>query len=92
MGYIILYFSIGLALAIAIYLYDCYDYRVNFKDYSWKKYKDINHINNNIVGFLFLYPLMLLILVCIGLRRYVVRTMDYIRECIFKIIDKYFVK
>ena len=92
MSYVILYFSIGAAFAILIYLYSCYDYRVNYRDWSWNRYVDTNDIYEIIGVFLFLYPFMLLILACIGLWLCLECAITYIREWIFKIIDQHFVK
>jgi hypothetical protein len=92
MSYIVLYFSIGLALAIVIYLYSCYDYRVNCRDWSWDQYVDVNDIYRIMGGVLFAYPLLLLILVGLGIRGCVGYLAEYVREWIFKIIDQHFVK
>lgn len=92
MNYIILYFSIGIFLAILVYLYSCYDYRVNWKDWSWDQYVEISDTHYIIGGVLFAYPLLILILVGLGLRWCLRYLADYIREWIFKIIDQYFVK
>ena len=92
MGYIVIYFSIGLAFAIIIYLYSCYDYRINCNDWSWDQYADINDLYRIMGGALFAYPLLLLILVFVGLRWCVGYITEYVREWIFKIIDQYFVK
>ena len=92
MSYIILYFSIGLAVAIVMYLYACYDYRVNYKEWSWDQYVDVNDIYRIMGGVLFAYPLLLLILVGLGIRWCVGYLAEYIREWIFKIIDQHFVK
>ena len=92
MSYIVLYFSIGLALAIAIYLYSCYDYRVNCRDWSWERYVENNDLYEIMGGVLFAYPLLLLIALYIGLRGCIGYIAEYIRECIFKIIDQHFVK
>ena len=51
MSYIVLYFSIGVALAILVYLYSCYDYRVNFKDIeSWVRYSDNNEVSQLVLA------------------------------------------
>lgn len=92
MSYIILYFSIGLALAIAIYLYSCYDYRVNCRDWSWDQFINVNDIYKIMGGVLFAYPLLIIILIYLGLRWCVGYAAEYIREWIFKIIDQHFVK
>jgi hypothetical protein len=92
MGYIVVYFSIGLAMAIAIYLYSCYDYRVNCRNWSWDQYVDVNDIYRIIGGVLFAYPLLLLILVGLGIRGCVGYIAEYVREWIFKTIDQHFVK
>ena len=92
MSYIILYFSIGLALAVAIYLYSCYDYRVNFKDCSWDQYVYINNTYKIMGGVLLAYPILILILAGLGIRWCIRYTIEYIREWIFKIIDQHFVK
>ena len=92
MSYIVIYFSIGVALAILVYLYSCYDYRVNWKDWSWDQYVEISDTHYTIGGVLFAYPLLILILVGLGLRWCVGYPAKYIREWIFKIIDQHFVK
>ena len=92
MSYIILYFSIGLALAIVTYLYSCYDYRVNCRNWSWNQYVHVNDTYRIMVGAVFAYPLLLLILAGVGLRWCVGYAAEYIREWIFKIIDQHFVK
>ena len=92
MGYIVLYFSIGLALAIAIYLYSCYDYRVNYKNWSWDGYVKINDTYKIMGGVFLAYPLLILILAGLGLRWCIGHAAEYIREWIFKIIDQHFVK
>jgi hypothetical protein len=92
MSYIILYFSIGLAIAIVIYLYSCYDYRVNCRDLSWDRYVGVNDTYKMMGGILFAYPLFILILVGLGIRWCIGYTAEYVREWIFKIIDQYFVK
>ena len=92
MSYLVLYFSIGLALAIAIYLYSCYDYRVNYKNWSWDGYVNINDTYRVMGGVLLAYPLFFLILGGLGLRWCVRYMIEYIREWIFKIIDQHFVK
>lgn len=91
MSYIILYFSIGLALAIATYLYSCYDYRVNYKDWSWHGYVKLNDTYKIIGGVILAYPIFLCVLMYIGIRWCVSYTTTAIREYIFKIIDQYFV-
>ena len=92
MSYIVIYFSIGLAVAIAIYLYSCYDYRVNYKNWSWDGYVKINDTYKIMGGVLLAYPLLILILAGLGLRWCVGHSAKYIREWIFKIIDQHFVK
>lgn len=92
MSYIILYFSIGLAIAILAYLYCCYDYRVNWKEISWDGYVKINDIYQIIGGVIFIYPLVILILLYLGLRWCVGYLAKYVREWIFKIIDQHFIK
>ena len=92
MSYVILYFSVGLALAIAMYLYGCYDYRVNCKDWSWNQYVGVNDLYKIMGAILFAYPLLLLILLGLGIRWCVGYAAEYIREWIFKIIDQHFVK
>lgn len=92
MNYVILYFSIGLALAIVIYFYSCYDYRINYKNWSWNQYVNTNDIYSTMGGVILAYPLLLLILVVIGIRECVVYIAEYIRKYIFKIIDQHFVK
>jgi hypothetical protein len=92
MGYIVVYFSIGLAMAIAIYLYSCYDYRVNCRDWSWDKYVEVTDTYRIMGGTLFAYPLLLLILLGLGIRWCVGYIAEYAREWIFKIIDQHFVK
>lgn len=92
MSYIVIYFSIGLAVAIAIYLYSCYDYRVNYKNWSWDGYVKINDTYKIMGGVLLAYPLLILILADLGLRWCVGYSAKYIREWIFKIIDQHFVK
>ena len=92
MSYVVLYFSIGVALTILIYLYSCYDYRVNYKNWSWDGYVKINDTYKIMGGALLAYPLLLLILLGIGIRWCVGYAAEYIREYIFKIIDQHFVK
>lgn len=92
MSYVVLYFSIGLAIAIAIYLYSCYDYKVNCRDWSWERYVENNDLYEIMGGVLFAYPLLLLIALYIGLRGCIGYIAEYIREWIFKIIDQHFVK
>ena len=92
MSYIILYFSIGLALSIVIYLYGCYDYRINCKDWSWNQYIGVNDLYKIMDVVLLAYPLLLLILLGLGIRWCVGYAAEYIREWIFKIIDQHFVK
>lgn len=93
MSYIVLYFSIGVFLAILVYLYSCYDYRVNFKDYkSWERYVENSDLYEIMGGVLFAYPLLLLIALYIGLRGCIGYIAEYVREWIFKIIDQHFVK
>ena len=92
MSYIIVYFSIGLALAILIYLYSCYDYRVNCRNWSWNQYVNVNDTYGIMGGVIIAYPLLLLVLAFIGICGCVGYAAEYIRECIFKIIDQHFVK
>ena len=92
MSYIVIYFSIGLAVSIMIYLYSCYDYRVNYKNWSWDGYVKINDTYKIMGGVLLAYPLLLLILLWLGLRWCVEYIAKCIREWIFKIIDQHFVK
>ena len=92
MSYIVLYFSIGLAIAIAIYLYSCYDYRVNYTEWSCHQYVDINDTYSVMGGVLFAYPLLILVLVGLGLCWCVGYIAECVREWIFKIIDQHFVK
>ena len=92
MSYIILYFSIGLALSIVIYLYSCYDYRVNCRDWSWDQFVNVNDTYKIMDVVLLAYPLLLLILLGLGIRWCVGYAAEYIREWIFKIIDQHFVK
>ena len=92
MSYIILYFSIGIAVAIAVYLYSCYDYRVNWKNVSWDGYVESNDIYRVMYGIVFAYPLLLVVLLYLGLRWCIGYISKHIREYIFKIIDQYFVK
>ena len=92
MSYIVLYFSIGLAIAIAIYLYSCYDYRVNCRDWSWDQYVDTNDTYSVMGGVIFAYPLLILVLVGLSLCWCIGYIAEYVREHIFKIIDQHFVK
>jgi hypothetical protein len=92
MSYIILYFSIGLAVAIVVYLYACYDYRVNCRGMSWDGYVDVNDLYKIIGGIIFAYPILICILLYLGLRWCVGYLAEYVRGWIFKIIDQYFVK
>lgn len=93
MSYIVLYFSIGVFLAILVYLYSCYDYRVHFKDYgSWKQYTYNNETYQYMSAFCFVYPIILLVIACAVLCWCLGYLADYIREWIFKIIDEHFVK
>jgi hypothetical protein len=92
MSYVILYFSIGVAFAILVYLYSCYDYRVNFKHWSWEQYTDSNDTYQLIAAFCIAYPLLLIILAFVGLCWCIGHVAEYVREWIFKIIDQYFVK
>lgn len=92
MSYILLYFSVGLALAILIYLYSCYDYRVNCRDWSWDQYVRVNDTYKIMGGVFLAYPILILILVGLGIRWCVGYAAEYIREYIFQIIDKHFVK
>ena len=92
MSYIVLYFSVGLALAILIYLYSCYDYRVNCRDWSWNQYVRVNDTYKIMGGVFLAYPILILILVGLGIRWCVGYLAEYIRERIFKIIDQHFVK
>ena len=92
MSYIVLYFSIGLAVAIVIYLYSCYDYRVNCRDWSWDQYVEVNDTYRVMGVILFAYPLLILVLVGLGLRWSIGYIAEYVREWIFKIIDQHFVK
>jgi hypothetical protein len=92
MSYIVLYFSIGLALAIVMYLYGCYDYRVNCRDLTWDQYVYINNTYKIMGGVLLAYPLLIFILAGLGIRWCIGYTIEYIREWIFKIIDQHFVK
>lgn len=93
MSYIVLYFSIGVFLAILVYLYSCYDYRVHFKDYgSWERYSDNNEVSQLVLAVCVAYPLLLIILAFGGLWLCIEYTAKYVREWIFKIIDQYFVK
>ena len=92
MNCIVLYFSIGLAIAIAIYLYSCYDYRVNYRNWSWNQYVHVNDTYRIMGGAIFAYPLLLLILAVVGLCWCIRYMAEHIREWIFKIIDQHFVK
>ena len=92
MSYIVLYFSIGLALAIAIYLYSCYDYRVNCRDWSWDQFVNINDTYKIMGGVFLAYPILILILAGLGIRWCIGYLAEYIRGLIFKIIDQHFVK
>ena len=92
MSYIVLYFSVGFALAILIYLYSCYNYRVNCRDWSWNQYVLVNDTYKIMGGVFLAYPLFILILAGIGIRWCIGYTIEYIREWIFKIIDQHFVK
>ena len=92
MSYIVLYFSIGLAVAIATYLYSCYDYRVNYKNWSWDGYVKINDTYKIMGGVLLAYPILILILAGLGIRWCIRYAAEYIREWIFKTIDQHFVK
>ena len=93
MSYVVLYFSIGVFLAILVYLYSCYDYRVNFKDIeSWERYADNNEIPQLVFAFCIAYPLLLIILAFVGLWWCIGYAAEHIREWIFKIIDQHFVK
>lgn len=92
MSYIVLYFSIGLAVAIAVYLYSCYEYRVNCRDWSWDEYVKINDTYKIIGGVLLAHPILICILIYHGLCWCIEHVAEYIRECIFKIIDEHFVK
>ena len=92
MSYIVLYFSVGLTLAILIYLYSCYDYRVNCRDWSWNQYVRVNDTYKIMGGVFLAYPILILILVGLGIRWCVGYLAEYIRERIFKIIDQHFVK
>lgn len=92
MSYIILYFSIGLILVIIVYLYCCYDYKINRNYLSWEQYSEIYEINL-IFGLIALfYPFYILILIFLCLQWCFMYVVEYVREHIFKIIDKYFVK
>ena len=92
MSYIVLYFSIGAALAILVYLYSCYDYRINYKNWSWDGYVKINDTYESMGGVLLAYPLLLLILLGLGVRWCIRYLAEYVREWIFKIIDQHFIK
>ena len=92
MSYIVLYFSVGLALAILIYLYSCYDYRVNCRDWSWDQYVRVNDTYKIMGGVFLAYPILILILVGLGICWCVGYIAEYIREWIFKIIDQHFIK
>ena len=92
MSYIILYFSIGIFLAILVYLYSCYDYRVNCRDWSWDHYIGVNDTYKIIGAIIFAYPILICILIYLGLRWCVGHAAEYVREWIFKIIDQHFVK
>ena len=93
MSYIVLYFSIGVALAILVYLYSCYDYRVYCKDYeSWEQYTDNNETHQLIGAVCIAYPLLLIILAFAGLWWCIGYTAEHVREWVFKIIDQHFVK
>lgn len=93
MSYVVLYFSIGVALAILVYLYSCYDYRVNFKDIeSWERYSDNNEIPQLVFAFCFAYPLLLIILAFAGLWWCIGYASEHVREWIFKMIDQHFIK
>jgi hypothetical protein len=93
MSYVVLYFSIGVFLAILVYLYSCYDYRVNFKDIeSWERYSDSNEVPQLVFAFCIAYPLLLIILAFVGLGLCIEYTAEYVREWIFKMIDQHFVK
>ena len=92
MSYIVLYFSIGVALAILVYLYSCYNYRVNCRDWSWDQYVRVNDTYKIMGGVFLIYPILILILVGLGIRWCVGYLAEYIREWIFKIIDQHFVK
>ena len=92
MSYVVLYFSIGAAIAILVYLYSCYDYRVNFRDWSWNKYTNTNDTYQLITAFCIIYPLIILVLACAGLWWCLGYIAEYVRGWIFKIIDQHFVK
>ena len=92
MSYIVLYFSIGVALAILVYLYSCYNYRVYYRDWSWDGYVKINDTYKIMGGVLLAYPILILILAGLGIRWCIRYAAEYIREWIFKIIDQHFVK
>ena len=87
MSCIVLYFSIGLAVAIATYFYSCYDYRVNYKNWTWDGYVKINDTYKIMGGVLLAYPILILILAGLGIRWCIRYAAEYIREWIFKIID-----
>ena len=92
MSYLVVYFSIGAAFAILLYLYSCYDYRVNCRDLSWDQHVGINDTYKIMGGVLLAYPILICILIYLGLRWCVGHAAEYIREYIFKIIDQHFVK
>ena len=92
MSYIILYFSIGLILAILIYLCYCCDYKVTHKDLSWEQYSEIYKVNCIIGLIILFYPLYTLILIFIGLRWCFMYALERFRKWMFKIMDKYFIK
>lgn len=92
MSYIILYFSIGLALAIVVYLYSCYEYRVNYKQWSWERYTDTHDVHGNLILTIIGYPLFIIMLSIIGLTWCIGYIAECVREWIFKIIDQHFVK
>lgn len=75
-----------------MYLYCCYDYKVIHRNLSWEQYSEmyeVKHIFGLIVLF---YPVYILILIFVGLRWCFMYTVECVREWIFKIIDKYFIK
>lgn len=93
MSYIVLYFSIGVALALLVYLYSCYDYRVNFKDIeSWERYSDNNEVPQLVLAVCVAYPLLLIILAFAGLWWCIGYTAEHAREWVFKMIDQHFIK
>ena len=93
MSYIVLYFSIGVALAILVYLYSCYDYRVYCKDIeSWERYSDNNEVPQLVLAVCVAYPLLLIILAFAGLWLCIEYTAKYVREWVFKMIDQHFIK